>query len=57
MGRCEAVIKRRAVEGAKNMRKDSISRTSAKKTASRKQTITGSRLTATEKKRVSADLF
>ena len=50
-------IKRSAAEGAKKMSKKSISRAPAKKTASRKRTVTGSRLTATKKKRVSADLL
>lgn len=52
----EVSIKRRAVEGAKKMGKRSINRAPASKTASRKRTDTGSRLIATKKKRVSADL-
>ena len=53
----KTAIKRRAVEGARKMGKKSISRASTMKTASRKQTLTGRRLTATKKKRVSADLL
>ena len=53
----KAAIKRRAVEVAKKMGKKSINRAPARKTASRKQTVPGSRLTATKKKRVSADLL
>ena len=39
------------------MVKKSINRAPTRKTASRKQTVTGSRLTATKKKRVSADFL
>ena len=53
----KVVIKRRAVEGAKKMGKKSINRALARKTVSRKQTITGSRLTANKKRRVLADLL
>ena len=53
----KVVIKRRAVEGAKKMSKKSISRAPARKTASRKRTVTGSRLTAVKKKRVTPDLL
>ena len=53
----KAAIKRRAVEGAKKMGKKRINRAPARKTGSRKQTVTGNRLTATKKKRVSADLL
>ena len=51
----KAAIKRRAVESAKKMGKKRISRAPAKKNPSRKGTVTGSRLTATKKKRVSED--
>ena len=53
----KTAIKRYAVEGAKMIGKKSINKAPARKTASRKQTVTGSRLTATKKKRVSADLL
>ena len=53
----KVAIKRHAVEGAKKMGKKSLSRAPARKTISRKQTITESRLTATKKKRASADLL
>ena len=47
---------RRAVEGAKEMSKKSINTDLKRETVSRKQTVTGSRLTASKKKRVSSDL-
>ena len=50
-------IKRHGVEGAKKMGKKSLGRAPARKTISRKQTVTESRLTATKKKRASADLL
>ena len=50
-------IKRRVVEGAKKMGKRTISRVPPRKTAGRKRTVIGSRLTATKKKRVSANLL
>ena len=53
----KVAIKRRAAEGVKKMAKKSISRAPTRKTGGRKQTITGKRLTATKKKRVSADLL
>ena len=48
----KVAIKRRAVEGAKKMDKKNINRAPTRKTASRKRTVTGSRLTGTKKKRV-----
>ena len=53
----KGTIKRRAVEGTKKIGKKRISRAPTRKTASRKQTVTGSRLTATKKKKVSADIL
>ena len=50
-------IKRCAVEGAKKMGKKSISRGPARKAASHKRAVTGSRLISTSKKRASADLL
>ena len=52
----KTAIKRCAAERAKKMDKKNTSRAPTKKTASRKLTVTGSRLTATKKKRVSVDL-
>ena len=43
----KAVVKGRGLEGAKKMGKKSISRASAKKTASRKQNVTECRLAVT----------
>ena len=53
----KVAIKRRAVEGAKKMAKKNINRVPTRKTASCKRTVTESRLTATKKKGVSADLL
>ena len=53
----KVAIKRRVVEGAKKMGEKRINRAPARKTASRKRTVSGSILTATKKKRVSADLL
>ena len=53
----KVAIKRRAVEGAKKMGKKNINRVSVRETVSRKRTVTGTRLTATKKKRVSADFL
>ena len=52
----KVAIKRHAVEGAKKMGKKSINRAPTRETISRKRTITGSRFTASKKKRVSANL-
>ena len=53
----KVAIKKCAVDIAKKMGKKSIYRAPARKTTSHKQTITGSRLATTWKKRVSADLL
>ena len=53
----KVAIKRRAAEEAKKMGKRRINRAPTRKTTSRKQSITGSKLTATKKKRVSADVL
>ena len=53
----KVAIKRCAIERAKKMRKKSINRVSTKKTVSLKQTALKSRLTASQKERVSVDLL
>ena len=53
----KAAIKRREVEEAKQMGEKSIKIAPARKTASRRRTVTGSGLTAIKKKRVSTDLL
>ena len=50
-------IKRHTVEGIKKIGKKSISRAPTRKTTIRKRTVTGSRLTVTKKKIVSANLL
>ena len=53
----KVAIKRRAVEGQKEMGKKSINRAPTRKTVSRKQTVTGSRLPASKTKKVSTNLL
>ena len=53
----KVTIKRRTIEGAKKMGKKSINRPPARKTASRKQTFTGTRHTANKMKRVSTKIL
>ena len=50
-------MKRRAVEGEKKLSKKNINRDFIKNTVSCKQAVTGSRFTATKRKRVSEDLL
>ena len=53
----KVAIKKPPLEWAKKMSKKSISRAPTRKTVSRKQTVTRSRLTVSKKKRVSVDLL